>query len=258
MTTTHRPRIHAALRYKDAHQALDLLERAFGFEKGAVYEGPDGSVAHAEMTFGPSMIGFSSAHAIDPTNPWTIVRQGVYVSLPDVDAHHDRAKAAGAEVVLSLRDQDYGSRDYSARDLEGHLWGFGTYQMVTDDREQAFSVGLHYRDGDAALAWLERAVGFRKTLEVRGDDGAIFHAEMRFGADALILDCGPKDEQIWDGLSQYVSVHVDDPDQQYARATRAGARVITPLETKSWGPRGYLVQDCEGLLWNFSTYRPAS
>lgn len=257
MNTTQRPRIHAALRYQDGHRALQFLGDAFGFEKGGVFEAPDGSIAHAEMTFGPSVIGFSSAHAVDPANPWTMVRQGIYVSLTDVDAHHDVAVAAGADIVMSLRDLDYGSRDYGARDPEGHLWGFGTYRMVTDEREQAFSVGLHYRDGDAALAWLARAFGFHKTLEVRGDDGAIFHAEMRFGADALLMDCGPKDEKIWHGLSQYVCVHVDDPDAHHARAKAAGATIATPLETKAWGPRGYLAQDFEGFLWNFSTYCPA-
>ena len=45
----------------------------------------------------------------------------------DPDAHYQRAKAAGAEIVRELEDQDYGSRDYSARDPEGNLWSFGTY-----------------------------------------------------------------------------------------------------------------------------------
>jgi uncharacterized glyoxalase superfamily protein PhnB len=52
----------------------------------------------------------------------------VYVVVEDADAHHARAVAAGAEIVLPLRDQDYGSRDYSARDPEGNIWSFGTYR----------------------------------------------------------------------------------------------------------------------------------
>jgi len=51
----------------------------------------------------------------------------VYVYVEDVDAHHARARAAGAEIVRPLQDTDYGSREYSVRDLEGHLWSFGTY-----------------------------------------------------------------------------------------------------------------------------------
>jgi uncharacterized glyoxalase superfamily protein PhnB len=48
--------------------------------------------------------------------------------LSDVDAHYERAKAAGAEIVMEPTDQDYGSRDYAARDTEGNVWCFGTYR----------------------------------------------------------------------------------------------------------------------------------
>ena len=52
---------------------------------------------------------------------------GVYVVVDDVDAHHRRAVEHGAEILMPPTDQDYGSRDYMARDLEGNLWSFGTY-----------------------------------------------------------------------------------------------------------------------------------
>lgn len=45
----------------------------------------------------------------------------------DVDAHHRRAVEHGAEIVMEPTDQDYGSRDYMARDAEGNVWSFGTY-----------------------------------------------------------------------------------------------------------------------------------
>jgi uncharacterized glyoxalase superfamily protein PhnB len=57
------------------------------------------------------------------------VGQGwLYVAVDDVDSLFERANAAGAEVVMEPTDQDYGSRDFSVRDLEGNLWSFGTYQ----------------------------------------------------------------------------------------------------------------------------------
>jgi uncharacterized glyoxalase superfamily protein PhnB len=56
----------------------------------------------------------------------------VYVVVEDADAHHDRAKAAGAKVTMELRDTDYGSRDYAATDLEGNSWYFGTYRPLED------------------------------------------------------------------------------------------------------------------------------
>jgi len=55
------------------------------------------------------------------------VTQGLYVVVADADGHYARAKAEGAEIVLELKTQDYGGRDYTCRDLEGHVWTFGTY-----------------------------------------------------------------------------------------------------------------------------------
>jgi uncharacterized glyoxalase superfamily protein PhnB len=52
----------------------------------------------------------------------------IYAAVPDPDTHYQRARTAGAEIVRELADMDYGSREYSARDLEGNLWSFGTYQ----------------------------------------------------------------------------------------------------------------------------------
>jgi uncharacterized glyoxalase superfamily protein PhnB len=50
----------------------------------------------------------------------------IYVAIEDVDGLHARAQGAGAD-VSGLVEQDYGSRDFSARDLEGNHWSFGTY-----------------------------------------------------------------------------------------------------------------------------------
>ena len=70
----------------------------------------------------------------DPGNPWDGANHGVYVFVEDIDAHCARARAAGAEIVRELQDTEYGSREYSVRDLEGHLWSLGTYQPL--DQQQ--------------------------------------------------------------------------------------------------------------------------
>ncbi len=62
-----------------------------------------------------------------PQPPERINTQGIYVVVEDADAHYAAAKAAGAEIVREIKTQDYGGRDYSCRDLEGHIWTFGTY-----------------------------------------------------------------------------------------------------------------------------------
>lgn len=119
--------IYPVLQYRDAHAAIEWLERAFGFERAQVHTGPDGSVAHAELRYGDGLIMLGGASGSERFGDH-VGQEWMYVVVDDPDAHHDRAKAAEAEIVYELTDQDYGSRDYSARDLEGNLWSFGTYR----------------------------------------------------------------------------------------------------------------------------------
>jgi uncharacterized glyoxalase superfamily protein PhnB len=119
------------MRYADAPAAIDWLEKAFGFQRQVVYPGPNGTVAHAQLIFngGMIMLGSYKEDVFQYKTPRQAggVTQAVYVYVPDIDTQFARAKAAGAEIVVPLKDTDYGSREYSARDLEGHLWHFGTY-----------------------------------------------------------------------------------------------------------------------------------
>ena len=125
------PNIFPEIIYDDAPAALEWLARAFGFELGEVIEGPDGTIAHAEMHYGAGTVMPKSA-ASDTrfgTSPGALggVNQTVFVAVEDPDAHYVRAKAAGAEIVMEPTDTDFGARNYAARDPEGHLWGFGDY-----------------------------------------------------------------------------------------------------------------------------------
>ena len=111
------------LRYEDPRAAIDFLERAFGFERKSVHES-DGEVQHAEITFGRGVVIIGQSR---PGDPFETGRAVLYGIVEDPDAHHDRAKAAGARILMELTDQDYGSREYAAADPEGNVWSFGTY-----------------------------------------------------------------------------------------------------------------------------------
>jgi uncharacterized glyoxalase superfamily protein PhnB len=62
-----------------------------------------------------------------PMESGSIGSQSVYIVIADVDAHYAQAVAAGAEIVIAIKDEPYGGRDYSCRDPEGHVWNFGSY-----------------------------------------------------------------------------------------------------------------------------------
>jgi uncharacterized glyoxalase superfamily protein PhnB len=123
-----------AMRYRDAAAAIEWLCNAFGFQNHLVVPGDNGGIAHAQLSFGNGMIMLGSARD-DEFGQWVkppreiggVGTQSAYVIVDDADAHYARAKAAGAEIVTEVEDQDYGGRLYSCRDPEGHLWSFGTY-----------------------------------------------------------------------------------------------------------------------------------
>ena len=127
--------VFPTLKYDDAQAALEFLTKAFGAERHAVYAGEDGKVNHAELRFGNGLVMFGSA---TPELPATRGQgAGVYVVVDDADAHHARARAAGAEVTREPHDTDYGSREYGVRDPEGNAWSFGTYQPFAFDHSSA-------------------------------------------------------------------------------------------------------------------------
>ncbi|WRZ93695.1 VOC family protein [Streptomyces sp. NBC_01007] len=124
-----RPSIYPSMLYADAKAAIRQLTEAFGFTELSVYEGEDGLVTHAELVQGNGAVMLGSKgrggrfdEAMKNAGPY-----GVYIVVDDVDAHHQRAVDHGAEILMAPTDQDYGSRDYMARDIEGNIWSFGTY-----------------------------------------------------------------------------------------------------------------------------------
>jgi uncharacterized glyoxalase superfamily protein PhnB len=119
--------IYPVLKYEDAQAAIDFLERAFGFERHQVHEDDNGKVVHAELRLGDAFALLSSTAAGNPVYDQGAGRTTVYLAVDEVDSLHDRAMQAGAEIVMPPTDQDYGSRDFTARDPEGNVWSFGTY-----------------------------------------------------------------------------------------------------------------------------------
>jgi uncharacterized glyoxalase superfamily protein PhnB len=102
----------------------------FGLEAGSVYppEGP--TVDHAVMYYGIGgiMLGSDRKTGYPLGTADQSQDTGIYMIEEDFDAHYARAIAAGAEIAIDLYDTDYGSREYTTRDFEGHLWSFGNYR----------------------------------------------------------------------------------------------------------------------------------
>ena len=135
--TLEAPRIYPTFRYRDASAMIDFLERAFGFAVKARYMDGD-LVGHAELALGSSLIMLGSVrddpygHMVGEPVKGT-GGKSVYVAVADVDALHERAKAAGAAILRAPIDRDYGSREFLCADPEGNVWSFGTYWPKVGD-----------------------------------------------------------------------------------------------------------------------------
>ena len=123
------------MRYRDAHRAIGFLVDAFGFEAAMVVEGENGLVDHAQLVHGTGMVMLGSARDDEFGNimggdqPF---RASVYVVVDDVDSHAAHARAAGAEILMEPKEEDYGGSNYTARDPEGNIWSFGSYDPWAD------------------------------------------------------------------------------------------------------------------------------
>ncbi len=122
------------MRYKDAPKAIEWLCKAFGFEIHLVVQGENGTIAHAQLSFGNAMIMLGSENDNEygnflktPKDLDGFNTQAPYIFVEEVDEHYRGAIAAGAEIVLDIKDEDYGGRGYSCKDPEGYLWNFGSY-----------------------------------------------------------------------------------------------------------------------------------
>ena len=127
-------RLVPAIRYRDVAGAVTWLCSAFGFAQPNLVTGEDGSIVHAQLTFGQSMImllpvGGSDLDSVmkQPDEIGGAETQSCYFYVPDADSHYTTAKLAGAEIVLDIKEYGNGCRGYSCRDIEGHIWSFGTY-----------------------------------------------------------------------------------------------------------------------------------
>jgi len=135
-------------------------------------------------------------------------------------------------------------------------------------RNSATTVGdvypsLTYDDAYAAIDWLCKAFGFTPRLVVPGPDRRVEHSELTLGA-AVIMISSPKPEmgrigqKGLSGVSQALSIRVDDPDTHYRQAKASGAAIIRDLRDEEYGSRGYMTKDPEGHVWYFGTYRPGA
>ncbi|HEY0193631.1 MAG TPA: VOC family protein, partial [Kofleriaceae bacterium] len=209
------PRISQATFYPDAAKAIDFLRDAFGFEVRLVVNGEGGGVEHSELTVpGGVVMVADSGRQSKPSHraPAELGgnTQNMFIYVDDIEAHCQRARAAGAEITKEPTVSDYGEdywadRGYECVDPGGHRWWFAQrthtgagFKPKLDASDVAtsqpppkgwprISSSLYYTDPSAAIDWLCQAFGFDVQLKVEGEGGRIEHSELVFGGGLVMV-----------------------------------------------------------------------
>lgn len=149
---TDDPVFTSSVHYLDPVAALEFLERAFGFELTMAIDGPPEApeMCHYEMAVagrGRVMIGAEWTDKVrSPASLGGANTQRMHVLVTgDLDAHCERARAAGAEIAMEPEDQFYGDKSYRALDCEGHAWTFSTHVREVSRAEAEQALGAPIR-----------------------------------------------------------------------------------------------------------------
>lgn len=110
------------LHVKDGEKFLDFLKQAFGAGQEDVHRDNAGSIVHAQINIGGSILEFSEGTAGYPA-----LQSAFHFYVADVDKVHQQALKAGAQLVMEPTDQDYGERSSGVRDPFGNSWYIATY-----------------------------------------------------------------------------------------------------------------------------------
>ncbi len=243
---------HAVTPYFVVEGASDLIEflkATFRATEMARFPKPDGTIMHAAVQIGDSIVEMG-----DASPEYKSLTFGIHVYLEDVDAAYARALAAGATTLRPPVDQFYGDREASVKDRFGNHWYIATHLEPGQPIRKGFRTitpFFHPSGADRMIDFLQSAFD-AKPLEDpdKSPDGKIAHATLQIG-DSLI-ELGEAHAE-FHSMKMQIHLYVDDCDAVYERAVRAGAQTIEPPMDKPYGERNAWVTDPFGNHWFIAT-----
>ena len=231
-----------------AAQFIDFMKEVFGAEEKLRVPRPDGSIMHAEVNIGDSMIELADGNEQYSPRP-----AAIHLYVPDTQRVYDRALAARATSLHPVEEMHYGELSGSVQDPFGNQWYIATYRGSNYIPEGLHTVNpsLLPVGADRLIAYLKEAFGAEE-MDVfrRPEGGPIVHAKIRLGDTILEMGeahgpYGPMPT----GLHYYVA----DVDAVYERALKAGGTSISAPKDQSYGDRSAGVTDPAGNSWFLAT-----
>jgi len=232
-----------------APQFIDFLVSAFEGTERIRVPRPDGSVMHAEVGIGNSVIEMGDANQQYPQRFMT-----THLYVPDARATYARALKAGATPIFSPTDE-HPSGDLwgEAKDPFGNTWYIATRKGWSGGPEGVLTVQpyLHLRNAHDMIPFIEAAFSAKVTGVHKSPDGIVQHATIEIAGATFEIDEAQGETQ---PTQSYLHVYVPDTDAVYAQALRAGATSVTPPNTAPYGDRAATVKDPFDNTWFLATF----
>lgn len=252
-TTTSwlRPGMHTVNPYlvtKGADEMIRFLEKTFGAKERERVKRPDGTVMHASMQVGESVVELADGNE---TYPPRAVALHVYVT--NADETYSRAIEAGATSLHEPVDQPYGDREGSVKDASGNFWYIATHrgEVHVPLGLRTVTPYLHPEGTDKLIEFLKLAFGAEEGEVHKGPDGKVMHAKIRIGNS--YIEMGEAHGQ-WLPMPANIHLYVEDTDASYRTALEAGATSQIEPSNQPYGDRAAGVTDAWGNNWWLATY----
>jgi PhnB protein len=237
---------------KGAARLIDFLKAAFAGAERIRVPQPDGSIMHAEVGIGDSVVELGDANENYPARPTT-----VHLYVENADVTFERALQAGATSIYPVADQHWGDRQGSAKDEFGNVWNIATAKDWTPEPGGLRSVQpfLHLRHAERMIPFAEAAFRAETLGVAKSDEGKVLHATIRIGSGTFEIDEAQEGSPL---APCYLHIYVPDADACYEEAVRAGAISVELPSVKPYGERSATVKDPFGNTWFVATYLGAA
>lgn len=226
---------------------IEFLKQAFGAEERLCVRRPDGTIQHAEVRIGDSVVELGDGGAAWPARP-----AALHLYVEDADATYARAVAAGATTLNAPTDMPYGDREADVRDPFGNNWYIGTRKEggPVPAGMHTLTPTLHVQGTDRLIDFIRRAFGADELDRTAAPDGTVVHAQLKLGDSVLELgEASGFVQPMQVGIHYYV----EDVDAVYARALAAGAASLGAPSDRPYGDRAAEVADPFGNHWFIAT-----
>ena len=263
------PQAIPALHPRGASAEIDFLKNAFGAEEIFRADAPDGTVGHAKLKIGESIIEIG-----EPRGPYLPHPSVFHIYVGDTDRAYERALAAGGVSIDPPTDQPYGYRNAGVRDAAGNEWRINApiraaqpaEQPDTAQRRPAIMPFMYCEDTAAAADFYKKVFDAKELHRELQEQGRASHVQLDIGGTRVMLSDATM-QHTAEGVARgfvrtphqlggtplHLYVYVPDADAAFQRALESGSEIVDEMEDKGWGDRCGGVRDPFGHIWYIAT-----